>query len=406
MTEPEFSELPELTISVLVYGPSPYLADVLDALQTNTSVPHELVLVDHGTTDETRARMAQVEGARIITPGRNLGFAAGHNYAANLARGEYFCPLNSDAIVPPGWDERLIAPLSDSRVGATMPVFVYPDGRLQEAGATVEPSGQVIAFGRFDDPDKDAFRLSGPVPFATAACTLMRTATFRRTGGFDAGYGVAYYEDVDLAFALLLRGLQIELVADVRVEHAQGASSEASRDAEQLLLGNRERFRDRYATVLAGRPFVFNRPEAHHLAAARDFDCCDRVLFVIDELPSAGTERDPIAIRIDACREQIAAGRVTVAAGVIEPDRREAWLTRGVEVVAVDAIEAFLLARRFHFAAIVVATEMRSHLATVLRDTQPQAVLADLAREEPTMDPDALDAWIGSLDLVPKLQSQ
>jgi GT2 family glycosyltransferase len=176
---------------------------------------------------------------------------------------------------------------------------------LQEAGASVEPSGQVIAFGRFDDPDKDAFRLSGPVPFATAACLMMRTDTFRSFGGFDARYGVAYYEDVDLAFALLARGLQVELVADVRVVHAQGASSATSRDAEELLLGNRERFRARYAPMLAGRPYIYNRPESHHLAAARDFDRCDRVLFVIDELPPTDAERDRIAARLDGCREQL-----------------------------------------------------------------------------------------------------
>jgi hypothetical protein len=281
-----------------------------------------------------------------------------------------------------------------------MPVFVYPDGRLQEAGATVEPSGQVIAFGRFDDPEKAEYRLSGPVPFATAACLMTRTATFRRAGGFDARYGVAYYEDVDLAFVLLDRGLRTELVADVRVVHAQGASSATTHDAEQLLLGNRERFRARYATVLAGRPFVYARPEAHHLAAARDFDRCDRLLFVVDELPGIDAKRDSLTARLDACREQLTAGRVTVAAAAAEPDRRAAWLARGVEVVHADEIEALLLARRFHFAAIVVAPGMRSRLVTVVHDTQPQAVFADLPGDETTMDPDALGAWIGSLDLV------
>jgi O-antigen biosynthesis protein len=396
---------PELTISILVYGPSPYLPGVLDAVRDNTSLPYELLLLDHGTTEDTRVRMGEVEGARVVNPGRNLGFGAGHDYAANLASGRYFCALNSDAIVPPHWDRQLTRPLASPNVGATMPVLVYPDGRLQEAGATVEPSGQVIAFGRFDDPDNDAYRLSGPVPFATAACMMMRTEAFRGAGGFDARYGVAYYEDVDLAFALHLRGMQIELVADVRVVHAQGASSATSHDAEQLLLGNRERFRTRYASMLAGRPYVYNRAESHHLAAARDFDCCDRVLFVIDELPPCDAGQDHVAARLDACREQLAAGRVTVAATLADTDRQAAWRTRGVETVALDDIDAILLARRFHFAAIVVAPALRARLTTALDDTQPQAVVADLPGDEPTMDQNALEAWIGSLDLVPTLRS-
>jgi hypothetical protein len=264
----------------------------------------------------------------------------------------------------------------------------------------------VIAFGRFDDPDKDSYQLSGPVPFATAACIMLRTETFRRCGGFDARYGVAYYEDVDLAFALHLQGLRIELVADVRVVHAQGASSATSHDAEQLLLGNRERFRARYAAMLAGRPYVYNRAEAHHLAAARDFDCCDRVLFVIDELPSPDAGHNDLAMRLLACREHLSAGRVTVAAAIAGADRQAAWRTRGVETVALDDIDALLVARRFHFAAIVVAPALRARLTTVLNATQPQAVVADLPGDEPTMDPDALEAWIGSLDLVPTLPLQ
>jgi hypothetical protein len=97
----------------------------------------------------------------------------------------------------------------------------------------------------------------------------------------------------------------------------------------------------------------------------------------------------------------------TAAASSSTADRRTAWRTRGVETVALDDIDAFLLTRRFHFAAIVVAPAFRARLTTVLADTQPQATVADLpSGDEPTMDPSALEAWIGSLDLVPTLPPQ
>jgi GT2 family glycosyltransferase len=392
---------PLVTISVLVYGPSPWLRDVIDAVTAHTAVPYELVVVDNGTTDETRTYLASLDDVRVLRPGRNVGFGAGHDAVANVARGDYLCLLNSDAVVPPGWLPALLAPLAvDPSVGATAPVYVYPDGRLQEAGAAVEPSGQVIAFGRFDDPAEARYRLAGRVPFASAACLVTRTATFRAVGGFDASYGVAYYEDVDLAFALRERGVHVELVAGVAVVHAQGASSETAADAEHLLLANRERFRQRFAAQLAGRPFVYARAEAQHLAAARDFDACDRVLVVADAVQQPGAP-DSVTRFVERCRTRLRDGRITVVA----QGDRDTWAPLGVEIVDPADAAAWCTARRFHYAAVVVAS---SDLVDgkLLDATQPQAQVAVGVPPADVLDgEDAFDRWLGSLDLVPRLVS-
>jgi GT2 family glycosyltransferase len=385
---------PLVAISVLVYGPSPWLAQVLDAVAANTTLPYELVLVDNGTTEETREYLAGIDEARVVRPEQNLGFGVGHDAAANVARAPYLCLLNSDAIVPPGWLDALIAPLRDDpSVGVTVPVYVYPDGRLQEAGAAVEPSGQVIAFGRFDDPSDPKYRLSGRVPFASAACVVLRSAQFRAAGGFDPRYGLVYYEDVDLVFALLASGLHVELVADVRVVHVQGASS-APEDAERRLLGNRERFRHRYEPFLTGRPVVFGRAEAHHLAAARDFDAYDRVLVVADRLDGL------VAQFVDACRARLRDGRITVVA---DCDTRDEWLTRGVEVFEATGLDALLTARRFHYAAVVAFDDRREAVERIVHDTQPQAYVTGPPAGASIDRSDEFDRWLGSLDLVPRL---
>ena len=54
-------------------------------------------------------------------------------FAAMHARGEYLCLLNSDAVVPENWLEPLLARFDDPRVGAVVPLYVFPDGSLQEA---------------------------------------------------------------------------------------------------------------------------------------------------------------------------------------------------------------------------------------------------------------------------------
>jgi GT2 family glycosyltransferase len=392
---------PLVTIGVLVYGPSPWLRDVVDAVVAHTTVPYKLVLVDNGTNEDTEAYLAALDDVQVLRPGRNLGFGAGHDAIANVARGEYLCLLNSDAIVPPHWLPALLVPLAvDPTVGATAPVYVYPDGRLQEAAATVEPSGQVIAFGRFDRADDPRYRLAGRVPFASAACLVTRTATFRAVGGFDPGYGVAYYEDVDLAFALRDRGWHVELVAGVHVQHAQNASSETAADAERLLFANRERFRRRFVTQLAGRPYVFGRAEAHHLAAARDFDACDRVVVVADELHAPGSGATTARF-VERCRTRLRDGRVTVVAH----GDGGAWAPLGVEVVAPADAYALLTARRFHYAVVVLASS-RDFDAALLDDTQPQAqVVAGVPPDDVLGVEAQFDRWLGSLDLVPRVVS-
>jgi GT2 family glycosyltransferase len=395
---------PLVTISVLVYGPSPWLRDVIGAVRANTTAPYELVVVDNGTTDDTRAYLATLDDARVLRPGHNLGFGGGHDLVANVARGEYLCLLNSDALVPAGWLPALLAPLAvDPTVGATAPTYVYPDGRLQEAGATVEPSGQVIAFGRFDDAGKPEYRLAGRVPFASAACLVTRLATFRAVGGFDLAYGVAYYEDVDFAFELREHGLHVELVAGVAVVHAQGASSETPADAERRLFANRERFRSRFASQLAGRPFVYARPEAHHLAAARDFDACDRVLVVADTLAAPGNAQ-PVARFVERCRTRLRDGRVAV----IATGDRDAWAPAGVEVVAPADATAWCTSRRFHYAAVVIASSnlYDAAMQACLASTQPQAQVAvGVPAAAVVDDQDAFDRWLVSIDLVPRLVS-
>jgi hypothetical protein len=167
-----------------------------------------------------------------------------------------------------------------------------------------------------------------------------------------------------------------------------------------MLLANRERFRQRFAAQLAGRPFVYARAEAHHLAAARDFDACDRVLVVADALQQPGAA-DTVTRFVERCRTRLRDGRITVVAH----GDRDAWAPLGVEVVDPTDAAAWCTTRRFHYAAVVVA---RPDLAdrALLDATQPQAQVAVGVPPADVLDhEDAFDRWLGSLDLVPRLVS-
>ena len=400
-------DTPRVSVLMVTFGACEWVRRSLQALVENTPPVYELIIVDNGSTDGTLGLLRnELRGARVHLSGENLGFGMGNNLAAAHARGEHLCFLNSDAIVPPGWLDPLVAAFDDPLVASVSPMLVYPDGTVQEAGAIVEPDGRVIALGRFSDPDSLDNALLGPITFASAACLLVRRSAFERVGGFDPLYGTAYYEDVDLMFELQSLGLRLVVDPSIRVVHAQGASSPSSDTAAERIRSNQERFSERWARALHGRPVVFAAPEPHHAAAARDFDLCDRALVVCAGLPDPLAPGDSTASAVEALRDRLRDGRVTLASldDTLSRSAAAAWLARGVEVVIGPDIEDWLQRHLFHYAAIMlgpgVAERAGGRLGEALREHQPQAVVSTLPVHP--VERDALDRDLLSLGLVPR----
>jgi hypothetical protein len=104
---------------------------------------------------------------------------------------------------------------------------------------------------------------------------------------------------------------------------------------------------------------------------------------------------------VERCRTRLRDGRITVVA----QGDRGAWAPLGVEVVDPTDAVAWCTARRFHYAAVVVAS---SDLVDgrLLDATQPQAQVAVGVPPADVLDgEEAFDRWLGSLDLVPRLVS-
>ena len=93
----------------------------------------------------------------------------------------------------------------DSAVGAAVPLYVYPDGRVQEAGSALDSEGAPL-LGDGDDPELFEHRFPRTVDYGSAACLLVRADLFAEVEGFDPAYSPAYYEDADLCFKLASKG--------------------------------------------------------------------------------------------------------------------------------------------------------------------------------------------------------
>lgn len=247
---------PEVSLIVLNYNKPGLTLACLDSLWEHTQgYRYEIILVDNGSEAEAFLDLAPANaGARIVRLEVNRYFGEGNNLGFEASRGPFVMFLNNDVTVGPGWLPPLISRLAgDPSIGAVGPKMVYPDGRLQEAGAEILPDGSSNQIGKGGDPADPAYGNEREVMYISAAALAIRRETFERVLGFDLCYEPAYYEDSDLGMKIHQLGLRIVYCPETCVTHHENATSAAY--AEKLKLNtivplNRERFLSRWAPVL------------------------------------------------------------------------------------------------------------------------------------------------------------
>lgn len=195
-------------ISVIVpaFNVASTLGACLDALlaQTMARDAYEIIVVDDGSTDATRA-IAEARGVRVIAQ-PNAGAGAARNAGANAARGDIIVFLDADSIPDARWLEAMARPFNDANI----------------AGASGEKkTHQKNLWARFVQLEYD-FRYDrmaahGAIDFVDSSTAAYRREIFLASGGFDTQLKEA--EDTDLSFRLAARGCQMTLVRDALVYH-------------------------------------------------------------------------------------------------------------------------------------------------------------------------------------------
>lgn len=228
-----------VSIIVLNYNGRAWLERCLPAAIAETASDCELIVVDNGSSDGSLEFLSAFRPViRVLPLESNLGFAAGNNAGARLARGRYLAFLNNDAAPQPGWLAAVKAALdAHPRAGLAASCIVYlsdpsivdsaGDGMTRVGGAFKGAHGRPVSEAR---EAREVFGACG------AAC-LIRRSLFDDIGGFDEAY-FAVHEDVDLSYRCQLLDYHCIYCPHAVVHHA-GSATMGRLSARSVFWGQR-----------------------------------------------------------------------------------------------------------------------------------------------------------------------
>jgi GT2 family glycosyltransferase len=274
---------PVISIVVVTFNQVGHTYGCLEALLAHADVPYELVVVDNASSDATARLLDRLQQVTVLRNETNVGFGKGCNQGAQAARGELLLFLNNDARIAPGCLSALVeAARADPRCGAVGGKLVWPDGRLQEAGAIVWQDGTAEGYGRGSDPSAPEFSYRREVDYCSGALLLVRRELFAAIGGFDDRFAPAYYEDADLCMAIRRRGHYVVYEPRARALHHEHGSS-STEEAWAQIVRNHERFADKWKDDLSRQ-----QPRATGAALrARERVHRPRLLVIDDRVPTS-----------------------------------------------------------------------------------------------------------------------
>jgi len=221
-----------MRISVVIpaYNAERWVGGAIGSALAQVPAPHEVIVVDDGSTDGTSAILAGYGGAARVVRQRNAGLAAARNAGAAAASGAWLFFLDADDELLPG----ALAALEEA-VGrypgadVIIPNFLRCDPEAAELeGPPARPRRDALL-----DRDDLIEVLGGRVLGANA---LVRAGAWREVPYRD---GMRECEDLDLWVRLLLAGRRIVLLGSPLVATRVGRPGSLSSDLARMRAGRR-----------------------------------------------------------------------------------------------------------------------------------------------------------------------
>lgn len=252
---PVEADRPGCTIIIPTRDRSDLLEACLEGLFDNTDWPHEVIVIDNGSSEpETFAVFERfaAKGLRIVRNAGLFNFSALCNQGVREVNTPYVVFLNNDIVLQDrNWLGNMMRHAQRTNIGAVGARLLYDDLTLQHGGVAIgltEACGHLWRGTPYDQIAGNERLLHSSLRAAvTAACLCVAVDKFNAVGGFDEDAFPVTLNDVDLCLKLTRRGWYSLYCADAQALHLEGKSR-----GEDLNAAKRSR-RERELRVFAER---------------------------------------------------------------------------------------------------------------------------------------------------------
>jgi glycosyltransferase involved in cell wall biosynthesis len=166
-------------VSVVIpnYNYGRYISDAIDSAFGQTLKPHEVIVVDDGSTDDSLEVLKKFEGRITVIRQTNQRAAGARNAGAKAATGEFLAFLDADDYWHPQKLEKQIEKIEgDPEVGLVHCGMLYVDQEGNEISEHLEGQEGWVA---------EKLLKFQPVIIGPGSSTLVRKDVFQDVGGYD-----------------------------------------------------------------------------------------------------------------------------------------------------------------------------------------------------------------------------
>jgi glycosyltransferase involved in cell wall biosynthesis len=195
-----------VSVIVCAHDAERHLAAQLESLaEQDYERDHELIVVDHASTDRTATIAKRFARCRVVHLARPLGIHRARNTGARHATGDLLVYCDADDVCAPDWLGELVRAAGDADLVG---------GRLDD----VALNAPRVRAWRDPSPQHSLPLALGRVPYASSANLAIWSDVFWSLDGFDETWGRAGTE-AELAWRAHLAGFRLAFAQDAVVHY-------------------------------------------------------------------------------------------------------------------------------------------------------------------------------------------
>ncbi|MDT8450939.1 MAG: glycosyltransferase, partial [Wenzhouxiangellaceae bacterium] len=209
---------PKVSILIPFRDQPKLLEQCIRSILDKTEYEHyEIVGLDNQSTySETRElmrKLAELDArVRFEAFDEPFNFSAINNFGATLAEGDHLLLLNNDTeVISPQWLGAMLAHSQRDEVGAVGAKLLYPDNRIQHAGAILGIGGVAGHSHKYLANESNGYfsrpHLTQNVSAVTGACLMVKKALYQELKGLEERYLAVAFNDIDFCIRLRDKGL-------------------------------------------------------------------------------------------------------------------------------------------------------------------------------------------------------